>query len=224
MKSMTRILILLLIIAVSGVQAQKKAKPWTGYVNYEISYEGDMDAQTKAMSPTEMKQFFMDSKVRMEILTAMANQYIIMDGKDSLTIILIDAMGQKLAVKSEKEETQEAMKDMKKPQVKFIDETKEIAGFTCKKAEVTITPEEGEEQTLTVFYCDELNVGNVNWSGQFSEIPGVLMEYSMENGGFTINYKATEVKKQKLKDTYFQVPEDYKLLTKEEAQQMFGGM
>ncbi|MBN2683204.1 MAG: hypothetical protein JXR58_11900 [Bacteroidales bacterium] len=226
MKSITKILALLVLVFVfTNSYAQKKAKTWSGYVKYEITYEGDMDPQTRAMSPNEMTQYFMDSKVRMEILTPMANQYIITDGNDSLTIILIDGMGQKLAIKSEKEDNAEAMKDVTKSKVDFLNETKEIAGITCTKVEVTFpATEDSDKQIVTAYYAEGLNVGNINWSGQFSEVPGILMEYSMENQGFTMNYKAVEVKKQKLKATMFQVPADYRLLTKEEAQQMFGGM
>ncbi|HBS86955.1 MAG: hypothetical protein A2W91_01945 [Bacteroidetes bacterium GWF2_38_335] len=214
---------LLLITAVVLFYNADAQKPFAGYIKYAISYEGEMDAQTKAMSPTEMKQFISGSKTRIEILTAMANQYVVSDGGTKEVLIMIDAMGQKFALKSTKEENEEQMAKMPKTEVKLLDETKEIVGYKCKKAEVTSTDEEGKESTLTVFYTTDLAVGDINWSGQFNGIKGVLMEYSQEANGVTTTFTASEVKKEKVKDTQFTVPADYKILTKEEAMQMFGG-
>ncbi|MCK4408353.1 MAG: hypothetical protein KAV44_11800, partial [Bacteroidales bacterium] len=62
-------------------------------------------------------------------------------------------------------------------------------------------------------------------SGQalYSEIDGVLLEYEIDAKGMAMKFEATSVEKKNVSDKEFDIPEDYKITTKDELESMFGG-
>ena len=194
-----------------------------GVIKYAIEVGGDeLDAATKAQMPSEMVMYYKESLVRMEQVSPMYSIASISNVADGSVIILMDMMGQKFAVKQTKEDVEDAkaeVGDEEKPEINFIDETKEIAGYTCKKAEVT---QNGE--TMEVYYTDEISVPqNENAQNAVEGIDGMLMEFTINQQGMTMTMTVKEVKKSKVKKTMFTVPPDYEVKTMEEFQMMFGG-
>lgn len=198
--------------------AQKDAKGFEGQISYGIEYLGELDPATKAQAPTEIIMYFKGVKARMEQSTAMGKAIVITDNTTMEQIVLLDMMGNKWAIKSTKEETQKALEDVPKATVKTGDETKTIAGLSCKKVFVTQS-----EKTDTFWVSNDLVVDKPNWNMPWSEITGVLMEYVQSQGEMTMKITAKEVKKAKLKDSIFTIPSDYQQMTSEEFRNMFGG-
>jgi GLPGLI family protein len=105
--------------------------------------------------------------------------------------------------------------------VEVTSETKEIAGYTCKKAIITI-PE--EDQELIVYFTEELGSGAINFDNpQFKDINGVMLEFEIPNQNFTMKLEAVSVEKKNVPESDFTIPDGYQIKTKEELQQMFGG-
>ncbi|MBI4647737.1 MAG: hypothetical protein HY738_14395, partial [Bacteroidia bacterium] len=126
-------------------------------------------------------------------------------------------MGNKIALKSKKEDFTKTEEDTIQATVKETEEKKNIIGYNCKKAMISL-----EEITLEVWYTDEISIIEPNWdNGLFKDIKGVLMEYTIEVEGFKMIYTATEVKKGKLKDSIFNIPPGYKEMTREELKNLF---
>jgi len=217
-------LVLVLMIATISVAAysQKKVKPFKGIITYDITYEGEeIDAATMAQMPTEIIVSVLGDKVRNEQVSAFYSMAQISDMGSGSAIVLLDAMGMKIAVKQSKEEIDEKMAEaeMEDPAIKFLDETKEIAGYTCKKAEVT-----SGENTIEVFYTDAIGVPKgMNDNTGFKGIEGVLMEYSIVQGDMIMIMTVREVKKGKVNKGMFLIPDDYDIKTAEELGGMLGG-
>ncbi len=216
MKNTLKFLLVILAVAVSVTgYSQKKSKPFKGIITYGITYEGDeLDATTQAQLPTEVVVSILGDKVRNEQVSAFYNMATISDLKEGSTTILFDAMGMKVAVKQTKEEIEAKIKeaDIKEPEVKLIDETKEIAGYTCKKAEI-----KSEDNIIEVYYTNEINVPKgINDLKGFKGIEGVLMEYSIVEEGVITKMTVKKVKKGKVKKEMFLIPDDYEIKTMEE--------
>ncbi|MDD2634587.1 MAG: hypothetical protein PHW82_03720 [Bacteroidales bacterium] len=213
--------VMAIVISVSGY-SQKKAKPFKGIITYDIAYEGDeIDPATQAQLPTGIVVSILGDKVRNEQISAFYSMAQISDMGDGSAIVLIDAMGMKFAVKQSKEEIDKniAEADVEDPVVKFLDETKEIAGYTCKKAEV-----EMNGNIIEVYYTDEINVPKgMNDNSGFKGIEGVLMEYSIVQEDMVMIMTVKEVKKGKVKKGMFVIPDDYEIKTAEELGGMLGG-
>ena len=224
MKTTIRIFsVLTAILLTSQVFAFAGGDGFNGIITYAVTIEGDdLDAATKAQMPSEMVMYYRDNLVRMEQVSPMYSIASITNTNDESVIILMDMMGQKFAVKQSAEELKEAkgeIEDDVKPEVKLINETKVIAGYTCKKAEVT---QDGE--TMEVYYTNEISVPeNENAQNSIEGIDGMLMEFTINQQGMLMTMTVKEVKKTKVKKSFFNIPSDYEIKTMDEFKTMFGG-
>lgn len=213
------------LIAGGNLYAQK-AKVFKGQITYTISYDGSWDAATLAQQPKETIVKVLGQKSRTEILTAGANIYQITLGADSTQIILLDisSMGLKYYIKVTKDKVLAEQDPDNMPQINYLEETKVIAGYTCKKAEYITKDEFGDPITTIVYYCTEIGGAEMNFGGQFSGLAGFPMEYSNTTDEGTVTYSVTEVKTKKVKisDKDFMIPVDYLELDEEAAKQLFG--
>lgn len=227
MKKCTFLLVFALILGLSfSADAQKKSKkPLKALVTYTISYEGDWDPATLAQQPTEQTVKILGKRSRTEILAGGANIYIINNGVDSSVIMLLDisSMGMKFYMKTDKEKLLAEMED--EPAIKYLDETKTIAGLECKKAEYVTKDEYGDEVITVVYYNESLGDASMNFGGTFNGLAGFPMEYAVEAEQGQVIYTVTSVatKKTKIKDVIFMIPTDYEELDEEKAKQLFGG-
>ncbi|MBI5217455.1 MAG: DUF4412 domain-containing protein [Bacteroidia bacterium] len=213
------------VLSIGTTHAQKAGKTFMGTITYDITYDAPgIDATMKAQLPSDMMMYVKGNKMAQETKSAMYTQTVIMDGDTKSSIMLIDVPSQNMqnAIKISKEDIEKKMKEEKPVKVEVMNETKKIAGYNCKKAEIT----EGDN-TVTVYFTEELNIGDINWATQYKDIKGMMMEYSMTesmNGlDVTMKFTVKEIKETKVKDNKFGIPSGYKELTKEEAKKMFGG-
>lgn len=213
-----------MIATIASVSAQK-GKGFAGTITYEITYDTPgLDASMKAQMPSEMTLYLKGNKMAQETKSAMFSQCVIVDSDSKTSIMLMDipAMNKQVAMKISKEDMDKQLNEQPKVKVDLIDETKKIAGYNCKKAEVT-----SGDNTITIYYTTEIGGDNMNWATQFKDIKGLLMEYSITENSqgmdITMKFTAKEVKEGKVKDSKFSIPSGYQELTKEEAKKMFGG-
>jgi hypothetical protein len=216
----------LLIIAILSIGAlnnfaQKKDATFEGTITYSVSVQGDLDPQVKAGMPSEVVYTFKGPKVHTLMKTAYGNVSTITNSETKEQVVLYDMMGQKMALTSTKEETEQAIKDLPSMKINITNETKKILNYNCKKIEVS-----DGKATLYVYVTDEINIPNPNWNTQFKDINGVMLEYSQKaspDADALITFTAKEVKKSKVKDNIFDIPTDYKKMSMSEFKQMFGG-
>ncbi|MFH2094584.1 MAG: DUF4412 domain-containing protein [Bacteroidota bacterium] len=210
--------VILLICIYSASFAQNT---FEGSITFKISTEGrDLTSQEKAQMPSEQILQFKGPKSRIDINTPMGSVVTISDADTKENIVLFDMMGQQLAVKSTKEENEKALADMPKPEVNDLGESKEIAGYSCKKYEI-----KSENSVMTAYITDAIDATDPQLSN-VEGLKGVILEYSVlasEDDELILIYTATEVKKAKLKKTLFVVPSGYQELTPEEFRNMLGG-
>jgi GLPGLI family protein len=136
-------------------------------------------------------------------------------------------MGRKFAIESSADEIQEEMKNEPDPEFETTSETKEIAGYQCKKIIIRYNNEDGKTTSEDyVWFTDELKVSpDLNFDmKKFVDIAGVLMEYQMDmNDGTMMKFTVTEVEKKKISSKEFAIPENFKKVTREELMNSLGG-
>lgn len=226
MKKVAVLIIMGLVLAgLSGrINAQKDSKPFEGTVKFGISIEGgNLSEADKAQIPNEENVTIKGNKVKEEVKTIMFGQTTILDNekKEMLYLISVESAGMKKYLKMTKEDLDKKNKSLPTYDLKEVAETKVVAGYTCKKAE--LTDEEGN--VTVVYYTNDINIPDCNWENPvMKNIKGYPLEYSQPAGSSTIKYIAKEVKKKKIKDNEFEIPEGFTEMTKEEAAQMGGGM
>ena len=164
MKTFSKSAIILALMLVLSLTAFTQ-KAFQGHFVYSIAYEGmEINEAMKSFLPSEMKYFIKENKTRSELKTGMGDQVTIFDGETKTSISLMDVMGQKIAVKKSVDEINLERKKYNDLQITFSDETKEIAGYTCKKAIVKVNAADfNGESSFTVFYTDALGNLSVNY-------------------------------------------------------------
>lgn len=187
-----------------------------GKLVYSLEYE-DMPAEYEAyasMFPKEMTMYVKGKKSRAEQPTGFGNTITIIDSKANTMVIVLDMMGMKNAYKLTAEDMKKQQEGIDKPEIVYSEETKDIAGFTCKKAEM----KSGDETTV-IWFTDQIQAAG---GKNFGELKGFPMEYSIKANGMTILTTVKSVSKEKISDKYFDIPEGYEVKPYSEFPSMGG--
>lgn len=196
----------------------------TAFVSPKISGDGDKfegvitysinvsDPQYAPMVGSSLKEYIKGTKIK-QVQDGMFSKMVFTDmNKPNDKTVLIDAMGSKYLVKID---TAKKEDDTITPAIKYIDETKKIAGYTCHKAEVTVTVQD-QSVTTTVYYTEDI-VTEKNDASGFKGLKGFPLEYSISQQGLNVTFSATKVSKESLPDDTFKPhTSGYKLMTQEE--------
>ena len=223
MKRPLEFFILLIFAGCSGdtVTTQKGLKQ--GVILYEISYPKMSDDQFvfPGMMPETMTIKFKDNKVTGELslgFSALKTKFI-SDSKKHEFAHIVSMANSTFGVKMTKEEVKEHYAF--KPdgmEITETGETTQVAGYLCKKAKV-IFPD--ATTNFDIFFTNDLSVKNANWATPFYEIEGILMEYRLNSYNIDMHFKAIEVRKEKVDDSEFQLPEGITMMTTEEMEEKF---
>ena len=213
---------LILLFFVSA--ALMAAKPFDGVITYKISYPDSKYTEAQLnMFPKVMTVSVKGSKARTEMNVGGGTTVEILDYVAKTKVALINMMGQKYAIKQTAQEIEKENAGQPKGTVNVTNETKNIAGYICKKAIVT-SDEDGVKTTFEVWFTEDLGGKDANFDNPlYKDINGVMMEFVMKNPQFSMKLSVTGVEKKSVSDKDFEIPTDYTLTTKEELKSKFGG-
>ena len=223
---MKKYILLLVMIVILGFNQDVIGKDFSGVIIYNITYdEANMDPQMVAMMPKTLKMMIKEGKVRTEMSMGMGKNINIFDSETMSGVALMDMMGQKFAIEMNTADIEKKLEEGPDVKVEKFDETKDIAGYTCKRAVVKVLKTNGEtEYELEVYYTDELGSGGINLDNpMFKDIDGVMLEYRIKEDNIDMKLTAISVDQKKISDSEFETPEGFKKVSQEELQQMFGG-
>lgn len=208
-----------LITLNTNVHAQTP-KSFKGIATFNLAYSGNIDAATAAQQPKLLTISILGNKQKLSMAAGPVTFDVISDGDKKETITLIDMMGQKKYYKSNEAEITEEYSKNGVPVIRYLEETKVIAGYTCKKAEYVAKDEDGNESTTVIYYTEELGSEALNFGTNLQGLKGFPLEYVVTQKEIITTFSASEVKKGKVKDTDFMIPSDYTEFTAEEKEQM----
>jgi GLPGLI family protein len=216
------ILTFILVFSVSA--ALVAGKPFDGVITYKITYPDSKYSEAQLnMFPKVMTISVKGSKARTEINIGGGPMIGILDYATKSKITLINMMGQKYAIKQTAEQIAKENAGQAKGTVNITNETKNIAGYNCKKAVVT-TDDDGVKTTFDVWFTDELGGRDANFDDPvYQDIPGVMMEFIMKTPQINMKMTVTSVDKKAVSAKDFEIPADYTLTTQEELKSKFGG-
>lgn len=225
MKKYSKITAAILFVVFSFLTIETRAQDFSGIIVYNITSESNsMDPQMIAMMPKTMKLTIKGNMSKTEMSMGMGKTIIIFNAKDKSGITLLDVMGQKFALKMSSQDVEAAIKEIPKTSVTVIDEIKEIAGYSCKKAIVATKDKSGNtDSEQMVYYTEELGSGMLNYNNPFfKDINGVMLEYSTNEDDISMKFTAISVEKKKISEKEFEIPEGFKEVSQEDLESMFG--
>ena len=181
-----------------------------GIIEYEITYPGlEGDDFFMNLLPDKMVMKFKDNEFNSEISTAMgAFQTNLISNSNTYTFTnAVNLFNKRYQATVDKSSIAKVNKGFENASVIFLDDTKKIAGFNCKKALVIFGDVSGSDHY--VYYTEEIKYTDPNWSTPFRDIPGVLMEYGIERYDIPMYFKAVKFEKAKLTKKDFEVSDDH---------------
>lgn len=222
---MKKIVFALVITAFAGTVMGQKTK---GQLSYDVFISSD-DPQTSAyvdnMQGSILELYFGEGKVRTEMYMGdfMSTTSVSVDGNDT-TLTLLDGMMGKIAMKTTLDDLDDEQRlAYTERDVELVDgETKEIMGYTCKKAIITTA----DENESIVWYTEEMVPEYRGGMYLYDEIPGVPLEMTSSWGKMDMKMVAFDYsKKLKKPEQLFsmEIPKGFTLRTQEEMKQMRGG-
>ncbi len=218
----------IMIIGISNPLRAVKGKQFTGKVTYTISCEGkQFDEAAQGIIPKTMTMCIGAGFTKNVLFTGMSKQTVIYNLTTKTKTAMIDMMAQKFVIESSAEEIRKELMNEPDADVEITKETKEIAGYQCKKIIIKHKNAEGKITSEDfAWYTEELEVNpEINFDTKhFQDVKGVLMEYQMDTNNDTMmKFSASEVEKKKVSSKDFEIPENYKRVIREELINSLGG-
>ena len=156
---------------------------------------------------------------RVEMVSALFSSTTIHDSKSGNAVVLREVSGQKLLIRMNSDNWQEKNKRYKDIEFKNTGETKNIAGYNCKKAVATLK----DGSSFVVYYTPDLIPENRNYDYQFRSLNGLPLEYELNMGKMTIEYTVSKVNLNPVPASKFDIPKSgYREMTYDESKKSGG--
>lgn len=186
-----------------------------GEIEFDVSYpKMSSDNFMIDVLPDKMVLTFQEDRYITEITAGMGMfRTNFMSDADNMELTqLVKLLNKKHKLTLNQDGVKEMLEKNPKYKVEFTNETKEIAGYHCKKANITTSGDE----TFSVFYTEDINIKTPNWATPYHEINGVLLEYQMEKYDLCMRFTATNVTTIEVEDELFESFNDYEEISEQE--------
>ncbi len=209
---------LILIICLSACKSEWPSNHSEGEIVYTINYPFEDSTQLMFdMMPAEMNYYFDENHTKSEISAGMGlfkSAYITDLDKKSLkqTVKMLNKKHQSQFKKKTFEEINPAYANL---EIKETGNTKTIAGFECKEVMVSLQ----NKKSYNIYYSTELGKPFPNLGTPYEKIPGVLMQYTIENFGLTMEFIAESVDFKEVDSAIFEIEKEYEDISAYELNQ-----
>ena len=172
-------ILLIIVLTISCNTAEKRTGITSGRINYRITYlNNSLDKRTRNILPSQMELLFDEKQASNNIEGFMGmyklNAFTNFNTRKCSTFLKV--LDKNYIFRGSKDEQMCCFDTMDDMIIQETDETKNIAGFLCKKAIVKL-PSNGE--TFTIFYTDEITLKHPNATNPYRKVKGVLMEFEL---------------------------------------------
>jgi len=226
-------LMLIMIFASStfanGPKKKKKVSGFQGMITYKITYEGrELTTQEETQMPNKKITMYVGAEEIEKQIAPMGSYFTVINHETNAFTIVIDQMGQAMYGQWTKEEKSDSAKSADKPDIKMekLDGSKTIAGYKCKKANVTVKNKKGDVQKMTVYYTEDLKAP---YPDEDFDIGGIVLQTEIllgdedDDEALTQVTTAIEIKKGKVKKKEYAIPAGATKIEKEKFMQLLGG-
>ena len=199
-------------------------EPFEGVITFRIAYPDiKLSESQMVMYPKVLTVSLKGYKSRTDMQLMGAYTIELTDYKNKTKAALVTLGQNKYAIKQTSAEIEKEMAKSGIPTVELSNETKVIAGYTCKKAVVTVN-DDGLKSAYEVYYSGELGSKMANFDNPwYKDIDGVLLEFMLKNSEIKMKFTATSIEKKSLPAKDFEIPSDYTPTTQDELKSKFGG-
>lgn len=171
-----------ILLILSGCNIVTNSSKNEGVVTYAIEYPQQADQKGfTAFLPKEMVTYYKDDHFKLKFkgeFNIYNLEFISRSGGDTC-FTLFKIFDKKLFYSMEQNEKLFLFNDLGPSKLEvFNDSTKNIAGITCTKAVLYF--EDKSAPDIEVYFSKEINISSPNRHSPFSQVPGLMLEFSME--------------------------------------------
>ncbi len=193
-----------------------------GSVKYKITYlKTEKESPIIGLLPSTIVMRFNHDKVLLEMegWLGIFRSAFVKNGDDEV-YTLLKILSKKYIYISEPNEGYYGMRKPDNLQVDFDDETKQIIGFNCNHAKISV----GDSVSFDVFYTTDLKIKNATANTPLDMIPGMLMDFQLEMNGIPMHLEAIEFINEKVQNSIFDIPNGYERVVRSQMDEIFNGI
>lgn len=210
----TSITLVILLFTFVSLFAQSN---FEGRIVYTITYT-DLPDEMKgyeSMLPKDVKIHMKGNKSRVEQSQMMGTNVVVSDMDQKSGFLEMDVNGQKFRILVSTAQFEEEATKMSN--IEYVDESKQIAGYHCKKA---IMKDDDGNVVMSVFFTDKIqNKAQMEFVG----LKGFPLEYSMSQQNIKMKMTASVVSEESVSDELFEKSEGYQDISEADLQKMMMG-
>lgn len=212
----------LLVACVMTVNAQSSISD--GYIKYTVSIDSEEPAAAFFAMGTTLELAFKGTKTKAVANVASGTNSVsaIADHTKKAGIALMDVLGEKKAMKLTKDDFDKASSEMKKLSdnpMRWTDDTKTIAGYTCQKV---LMKHKESGASIIIYVTDKINPkGDPLAQNLISQLKGFPLGIVVRVDGNTVRLMAEKVSSRTPSDGAFSttVPSGYELTSREQLEE-----
>lgn len=208
------IVIAVLILLVGCTNTKNEEGINQGYIIYKITYSGDkLENISPSMLPKRMylefnEEFTMNTIEGFMGIFKLSNYTSLRNRKTLTRLKVID---KNYFFKSKRNEPICCFDEMIINEIKVTTEEKNIAGFTCKKA---IAYLENRNETIVLYYTNDILLDKPNAVNPYHKIDGVLMEFNLYLNNLNMRFTAQSFENKEIQKKDLNIKEDYKMVSR----------
>lgn len=139
---------------------------------------------------------------RQDMVSALYSSSIIHNAKNNSAVLLREVSRQKILIRLNEQNLKEKNQYLEGMTFEYSDETKEIAGYRCKKA----TAKLADGASFTVYYTDEIIPENKEYDQYFTKLNGLPLEYELVKGAMKVKYVVSSIHLGPIPASKFEIP------------------
>lgn len=215
-----------LMIVITACINNKPVNKDEGIITYKIEYPENIQEKGYAsFLPSKMVTTFKDKNYKVTIkgdLSLYQLEYISRGSEENSTT-LFRVFDKRMYHDHEKGEYLFLFEKSCDTKVEFIEtETKEIAGFVCKKAVVHFADK--DLPSIDVYYSEDIKFSRPKENSPYDNIPGALLQFRVPFKDLNFTFTAQSVELKKINDKAFLVPENYTRTERGEIDELVGSL
>jgi GLPGLI family protein len=217
MKKISLVLLVVHAVIASTAFGQKKVSELTLVYDATISSGSPQPKMADAFDGATTTVYLKGNLSRSEMVSALFSSATIHDSRTGSAVVLREVSGQKLLIRLTPDNW--TQKNRRYDGISFTptNETKQIAGYNCVKAEARLA----DGSSFVVYYTTEIVPENKDYDYQFRSLNGLPLEYELSQGNFRIKYTVSKINLNPVPASKFDIPKSgYREMTYEESKKM----
>ncbi|MBO7432309.1 MAG: hypothetical protein J6U13_01005 [Salinivirgaceae bacterium] len=210
------------MLSVSCSHSNRGTRTKEGSIKFRITYlKSEKEYPIIGLLPSTLQMRFKDGKVILDLegwLGIFKSSFIKDEKQNVFTLLKI--LNKRYLYVSNAGESYYGISINPDIDIAFDDQTKDILGFDCQHALVTLP----DSTNFDIYYTSDIKVGNPTVNTPLDKIPGMLLEFNLEMNGIPMRLEAIEFHNEKIPDSAFEIPEGFEKVDRAQMDDIFFGI